>query len=355
MNNPNLPGRLGDPNRTLFNDKRADPRIVAALEAMGALGEGVEPVSLGASLSECLAYCEAFENVAAQAHPMMLAAMPDYPQVESYTEIIKGEADNDITLFIHKPKSNPKGPGPCIFHTHGGGMAIMAATDPGFVRWRNDMAAAGLVVVGVEFRNSAGALGNHPFPAGLNDCAAALKWTFTNKASLGAEKIILSGESGGGNLALANAIKAKQEGWLGHIDGIYAMCPYISGSYADPPASLISLVENDGYTLNGEVMSALVTTYDPNREHTRNPLAWPYYADSGDLEGLPPCIISVNELDPLRDEGLMFARKLKAAGVSAVARTVNGTHHAGDLAMPDITPDIYQETLRSLVGFANSL
>ncbi|MFN3235852.1 MAG: alpha/beta hydrolase fold domain-containing protein [Pseudomonadales bacterium] len=354
MSNPNLPGKLGDPNRTLFNDERADPRIVAALQAMGTLGEGVPPVDFGAPLEECLAYCDAFERVAAQAHPLMFAAMPEYPTVVSTTEIIKGIDGNDITLHIHKP-IGAKAPAPCIFHTHGGGMAIMTAADPNFIRWRNDLAAAGLVVVGVEFRNAAGSLGAHPFPAGLNDCASALQWTHANKANLNINKIILSGESGGGNLALANALKAKQEGWLDHIDGIYAMCPYISGCYDNPPENLLSLKENDGYTLNGQVMSALVTAYDPDKQHTRNPLAWPYHATPESLAGMPPCIISVNELDPLRDEGLAFARKLKLADVSVVAKTVNGTHHAGDLAMPDITPDIYQETLRSLVGFARSL
>ncbi len=355
MSNPNLPGKLGDPNRTLFTDERADPRLVAALEAMGSLDAAVPPVPLGAPLEDCLNYCQAFESTAALGHPIAAAAMPEYPNVEQYTEIIKGVDGNDITLYIHTPRSSSKTPRPCILHTHGGGMAIMTATDPGFVRLRNDLANAGLVVVGVEFRNAAGKLGNFPFPAGLNDCASALTWTFQQKEKLGIDKIILSGESGGGNLAIANTLKAKQEGSLDQIDGVYAMCPYISGSYAEPPANLVSLVENDGYTLNGQVMNALVTAYDPAAAHQTNPLAWPYHADLAQLTDLPPFVVSVNELDPLRDEGLAFARKLKGAGVSAVARTVNGTHHAGDLSLPDVLPDIYQETVRSIVGFAASL
>lgn len=102
-------------------------------------------------------------------------------------------------------------------------------------------------------------------------------------------------------------------------------------------------------------MASLVKVYDPNLEHSSNPLAWPYHASAEELSGLPPHIISVNELDPLRDEGLEFSRKLQAAGNSAVARTVHGTHHAGDLSIPDITPDIYAESLRSLCGFVRSL
>jgi acetyl esterase/lipase len=102
-------------------------------------------------------------------------------------------------------------------------------------------------------------------------------------------------------------------------------------------------------------MALLVRVYDPEGEHQTNPLAWPYHCPIEELEGLPPHVISVNELDPLRDEGLAFYRKLMAAGVPAIARTVHGTSHAGDLSFPDIAPDLYHETLGSLRRFANSL
>ena len=64
-------------------------------------------------------------------------------------------------------------------------MVLMTAADPNFVRWRKSIAATGLVVVGVEFRNGGGKLGNHPFPAGLNDCASGLRWVHENRAALG--------------------------------------------------------------------------------------------------------------------------------------------------------------------------
>lgn len=74
-----------------------------------------------------------------------------------------------------------------------------------------------------------------------------------------------------------------------------------------------------------------------------------------DLQGLPPHVISVNELDPLRDEGLAFHRRLVAAGVSSVARTVIGTSHAGDMIFEAAMPEVTAATVRDILGFARSL
>jgi len=207
----------------------------------------------------------------------------------------------------------------------------------------------------VEYRNGGGRLGPHPFPAGLNDCASAVKWVDQNRSSLNISNIVISGESGGGNLSLATTLQAKQDGWLDVIDGVYAMCPYISGVYANPPVELPSLFENDGYMLDMNTMSALVTVYDPSGENLENPLAWPYYATTEELAGLPPHVISVNELDPLRDEGLAYYRKLLAAGVPTIGRTAHGTPHGGDAGFPDQAPEVYADAVRAVTGFAGSL
>ena len=348
-----LPGRLGNPELSFSDDPRADPRIAEALKLME-LAPGVEPIDPGSSYEDVLAYATAFEDAGTVTHPMQLEAMPDFSHIDSRTEVIKGVDGNDINLYIHRAKDN-NAAAPCIVHTHGGGMVVMTAQDPGFIRWRNDLAAAGMVVVGVEFRNGAGKLGNHPYPAGLNDCASAVQWVAENKAALNISNIVISGESGGGNLSIATTLKAHKEGWSQLISGVYACCPYISGEYANPPAELVSLAENDTYMLDSNQMALLVKAYDPTGEAAGDPLAWPLHATTEELAGLPPHIISVNELDPLRDEGLAFFHKLLAAGVPVTARTVHGTPHAGDLMFPDIAPEHYWETLRGLTGFASSL
>ena len=98
----------------------------------------------------------------------------------------------------------------------------------------------------------------------MHDCATATQWTYANKARLGIATIVVSGESGGGNLCLATALKARSEGWADQIDGVYALCPYISGSYLNPHTDLPSLHENDTYMLECNMMASLVKVYYPN-------------------------------------------------------------------------------------------
>ncbi len=352
---PHLPGRLGDPEMTIATDPRADPRMVEAMHAMG-LAEPPPPMPVdGDSPMEAIhEHIGISEEGFGALFAMIVDGLPPVEGVTSRTEVIPGPDNNDISLYIHEPTER-SGPIPGIVHTHGGGMVLAAAADPNYARWRDELAATGMVVVGVEFRNGSGKLGPHPFPAGLNDCAAAAQWLIANKDALGVSTVITSGESGGGNLAIATALQAKRDGWIDGIDGVYAQCPYVSGLYSDPPSELTSLHENDGYFLSSAMLAPLARAYDPASENATNPLAWPYHAAVEDLGGLPPHVISVNELDPLRDEGLAYYRKLLAAGVSAVSRTVNGTCHAGDCIMRGQMPDVYLATIRDVHGFATSL
>jgi acetyl esterase len=339
----------------LENDPRADPRMLAAMAPIGLGAHPPEtPVNADSSLEALLEHCGMVEAGFEALFGALGSELPPVHGVTSSVEVIRGIDGNDVTLFIHRPVQ-ADGPLPAVLHLHGGGMVLLEAAGPGYARWRDELAALGMVVVGVEFRNGGGKHGPHPFPAGLNDCTSALQWLNDNKSRLGVSKVVVSGESGGGNLTLATTLKAKRDGRIDQIDGVYAQCPYISGVYANRLPELTSLYENDGYFLSCADMGVLAKIYDPTADNATNPLAWPYHAGHDDLTGLPPHVISVNQLDPLRDEGLAYYRKLLDAGVSAVSRTVNGTCHAGDCIFAEAMPDVYRATLRDIKGFADSL
>jgi acetyl esterase/lipase len=299
----------------------------------------------------------AFLSEAEERLEAMLSALNGYlpavAGVRSESITISGDG-GEITLLIDVPERLDRRV-PCIVHLHGGGMVILQAATPVYAYWRGQLAATDVVVIGVEFRNGAGSLGCHPFPAGLNDCAAATRWALSNLEQLGASHVVVSGESGGGNLTLALAHKANREGWGSQIAGFYAQCPYISGAWADPPAELPSLRENDQYFTSCARFEVMMEAYDPGAEHIEDPMCWPLRAAEADLVGLPPHVISVNELDPLRDEGLQYYRRLRRAGVSAIGRVVAGTCHTVDIWLPAVIPDVHGASVRDVSGFAHSL
>ena len=166
----------------------------------------------------------------------------------------------------------------------------------------------------------------------------------------------MSGDSGGDNVSLAVAIKARRDGWLDHIAGVYAQFPWvISGAYQAPPDELPSLREFDGYFFGWALLSLQAEVYDPGSAHGMDPLCWPGRPDGEDLTGLPPHVISVNELDPLRDEGLAYYRNLGRASVSTIGRMVAGTSHGADIDLGAAIPDVHAATIRDVAGFAHPL
>jgi acetyl esterase len=348
----NLPGRLGDPTMEMRSDPRADPRVVELFAPFGLDAEAAAlPVHRGSPVEELRAVAAATEQAFDGVFGALLADLPQPSGVETLTLTIEGVDGNDITLYVDRP-IGAAGPLPGLLHLHGGGMAILRASDPATAGWRASLAAEGCVVVGVEFRNSAGVLGPHPFPAGLNDCASALDWMHGQREALGLSSIVVTGESGGGNLSLATALKAKREGRIDRIDGVYAQVPFIYGGYDTPNPDLVSLVENEGYFLGPSVMTLMAALYDPAGEHGCDPLAWPYYVDVAELVGLPPHVITTDELDPLRDEGRAYLRKLRAAGVTAAGHMYHGVGHAGEQIAAVAVPELFARALRDIADFA---
>ncbi len=348
-------GRLADPNCTIGTDQRADPRMVKALAQFGLAGRmPVPPVTPGAPMEDRLAAVAAAEKRMGAVLEELAQTLPGPKGVATMTTTITGVDGNDIALYITHP-IRAAGELPGVVHFHGGAMMINSVTYTSYTRARENLAATGLVVVGVEFRNAGGRLGPHPYPAGLNDCASAVRWTYANRADLGISHLITCGESGGGNLALTTVLKAKREGWLDEIAGAYAQCPFLSGRWYEQPDELPSLKECDGYFLTREIMGLAGAVYDPTGENSRDAACYAGWATDEDLGGLPPQVISVNEIDPLRDEGLLYYRRLVRAGVPAVGRMVVGTGHGCDLLLGGYLPEVFAASIRDVSGFAKSL
>ncbi len=348
-------GRLADPACSLGTDPRSDPRMVAAFAPFGIDANVPElPVTHDSPLDDRLAFTAKTEEIMAAVFEPLGQEFPIVDGVSTTTVTIPGGDGQDVTLYVSRPTDTDAAL-PCVVHLHGGGMAILSAAGTTYLRGREYLAATGLVVVGVEFRNSAGKLGIHPYPAGLNDCAAAVRWVFANRDQLGITHLIVSGESGGGNLTLTVVHKAKREGWLNEIAGAYAQCPYISNRWVEIPDEFPSLRENDGYFINCAQCAISASLYDPEYAHSDDPTCWAGVATLDDLTGSPPQVISVNELDPLRDEGLDYYRRLLAAGVPAIGRMVAGTCHGGDILLAGAMPEVYAATMRDVSGFAKSL
>jgi acetyl esterase len=260
---------------------------------------------------------------------------------------------NVITLHVIRPDDDEVRA--CVYYIHGGAMASLSCTYGNYRTWGRLIAAQGVVVVMVEFRNAVvpSSLSEvAPFPAGLNDCVSGLRYVHANTASLGidAHRIVVAGESGGANLTIATALSLKADGDLELVKGLFAFCPYINGVWPDaryPSSSEYAELLSDVKSNRGRM------GYGIEAFNSRNPRAWPGFAGREDVAGFPPTVISVNECDPLRDEGVAFFRLLLSAGVAAQARVVLGTMHATEM-FPTVCPEISREAARALAAFATS-
>jgi len=334
-------------------DRRLDPRIKALLLAMPS-------VALGDVDSRETLLVEANSEAAREAEEMFRSFMdlcdseeaaPSAGLVIHTEEVVSAPDGNTINLQVIRPDSSETLA--CVYYIHGGGMASLSCYDGMYRGWGKLMAANGVVVVMVDFRNSLSPSSVPevaPFPAGLNDCVSGLRWVVANAAHLKVDpaRIVVAGESGGVNLTLATGLRLKREGDLGLVKGLYALCPYIAGHWPTPEAP--SSVENNGILLDLHNNRGAMG-YGIEAFNERNPLAWPSFATVEDVEGFPPTVISLNECDPLLDEGVNFYRLLLRAGVPARCRQMMGTMHATE-TFTITCPDISRDTARDVAAFS---
>lgn len=306
--------------------------------------------------------------LAAANSPESLAGIERYRSMMAVCDTEENAPTKGLRIHIHTVVSRPDGNQialrvirpdnddvlPCVYYIHGGGMASLSCFDGNYSGWGKTLAAKGVVVVMVDFRNAVNPSSLPevaPFPAGLNDCLSGLRWVASHSASLGIDgsRIVVAGESGGGNLTLATGMSLLRDGDIGIISGLYALCPYIAGEWPTPECP--SSTENNGIFLDLHDNTGRVG-YGIEAFDRRDPLAWPSFATENDVRGLPRTVISVNECDPLRDEGINFYRLLLRAGVPARGKTILGTTHGIEL-MPIACPDITEAAQRDIVAFAS--
>jgi acetyl esterase/lipase len=336
----------------IAEDPRIDPRIKAMF------GDFPD-TALGDTDSRESLLAEANTNSAIEREAQMKAMLATWDNEEIApstgltirTEVFTSSPDgNSINIQFIRPDGDEAVA--CVYYIHGGGMATMSCFDGNYRAWGRMIAGEGVAVAMVDFRNAirpSSAPEVAAYPAGLNDCVSGLKWVHANAARLGIDpnRIVIAGESGGGNLTLATALKLKRDGDIGKVKGLYALCPYIAGQWPLPENPSSS--ENNGILIELHNNRGAVG-YGIEAFEACDPLAWPAFATAEEVEGLPPTVISVNECDPLRDEGVGFYRLLMTSGVAARCRQVMGTVHGTEVFLT--CPDISRDTASDIANLA---
>jgi acetyl esterase/lipase len=220
-----------------------------------------------------------------------------------------------VGVRLHRPTGVSQ-PGPALLWIHGGGYIIGTAQQDDEL-CRRFVRELGVTVAAVDYRLAP----EHPYPAPLEDCYAALTWLSALPA-VDPARVAIGGASAGGGLAAALALLARDRGEVKPTLQLlaYPMLDDRSGSTA----------ENPNYRLWGPKSNrfgwaAYLGNADPK-------VAVPARHD--DLSGLPPAWIGVGTNDLFHDEDLAYAARLMAAGVPCHIETVPGAFHGFDLIVP---------------------
>ena len=228
-----------------------------------------------------------------------------------------GEAGT-INVRIIRPK-DAKGKLPIIFYIHGAGWVFgNAHTHDKLVR---ELAArTGSAVVFPEYSLSPEA----KYPTAINQAFAVLKKTATDaeKHNLNADRLIVAGDSVGGNMATVMTIMAKQHNGP-TIHGQALFYPVTDANFETGSYNTFA----EGYFLYKEGMKWFWDQYTASQAEQNEITASPLRATAEQLKGLPEALIITGEVDVLRDEGEAYARKLAAAGVPVTAARFLGIIH----------------------------
>ena len=251
---------------------------------------------------------------------------------EEVAEARDHDADG-VRVRVYRPTTS--GPLPVVVHLHGGGFVLndIEVHDAVARRLAN---RSGLAVVSVDYRQPP----EHRFPAAPDDVDTALAWVRREGAALGLDpaRLVLHGDSAGGNLALVAALRNP-----GRARALALTYPFLDarlrGASYDEPTGLWGRGEAGWY----------FAQYAGRPEDYDDPDFSPYDAGDAALATLPPTLVVTAEHDPLRDEGEHLAARVAALGVPLVATRYLGQIH-GFWRHPDAF-DAAEPLTRQLAGF----
>lgn len=287
-----------------MND-RLNPQMRAARHRMDEAAASLPPVTLELPLDASRAINDQLNLMWAQGGPAMHRS-------EDRWIALRGRR---VLCRLHIPVDSPA-PLPILVWFHGGGW-VWSSIDTHDRLVREYAAAAGVAVVSVDYALSPEAR----FPQALLECADAVRHLARHGRDWGGdpERIVVGGDSAGGNLALATALLLRDTGGPS-LRGV--LTPY---PVTDSDTNTHSYREfAEGYGLTRSAMQAYWRMYAPGDADCHNPLAAPLRAHLADLS---PILIQVAELDVLRDDGVRMAEKLTAAGVAATLQIYPGVLH----------------------------
>ena len=226
-----------------------------------------------------------------------------------------------IECLLMSPKSI-KGDAPCLIYIHGGGFVLPAA---GY-HYHNAMRYAKESECRVIFVNYRLAP-KHPHPVFFEDAYAAFCWAYDHAQNLNIDvsRIGIGGDSAGATLAVGVCMMARDR--MHPVKFLFQMLPY---PFLDARNNSESCKKyNDTPMWN----STLSNRIAPMTKVDRNNPNYAYYSpvEAGCFEGLPPAYIETAEFDCLHDDGILYAEKLRSAGIAVVVNETEGTMHGFDI------------------------
>lgn len=236
--------------------------------------------------------------------------------------MVPGADGNQIPVLIIQPKGQ-KGPLPCLNYIHGGGFVFCAAPYH-YTLAKIYAEQIGCVVVFPDYRLAP----KYPYPAASEDCFSVYQWIYENVDLIGVDrnKVIVGGDSAGGDLTAAVTLMARDRGVKMPI---YQMLIYpVTDRRMQTKSSFLYRDTPVWNTAASEKMWAFYLSRLPE-EHIE--YASPMEAPS--LEGLPPAYLEVAEFDSLRDEGLAYGKRLEEAGVEVTYHETYGTPHGFEFVL----------------------